>query len=307
MGRLGILGLPFPGQPFRPDSIGHTSSSSKFETPEESRIEDAYRIRAIRKTLETDHPLIDRSAAANLAERLDYASNGAKRPDSMACSLYMGGQRVRIGGALWKLAVEPQWGPASVFTAIPRGWEFTPEQLNDVSPIALMEEFRSALNRDGAAEADGYLAAFLHGEFEPNRQVYQLHLHGLAAGSMIEVLERLKQRASYKSTRPTNSAEAETVRQRLSISRKPLTNLPGRVTYCIQSFWPARRIGSVDDQGTVKRGRQKRRIPEPFHTQVLLWLDKWNLENISVLRNLSVTKNGLIVASGNPYTKKEKS
>ena len=80
------------------------------------------------------------------------------------------------------------------------------------------------------------------------------------------------------------------------MSKKPLFNLPEPLTYVVQSSYPHRPT-FVDKDGELRRGTRKRRIPEPYHTQWLLWMDRWSIDDMLLLSGLRVTRSGFQVAS----------
>jgi hypothetical protein len=110
---------------------------------------------------------------------------------------------------------------------------------------------------------------------------------------MIPVVDSLRTLPNYRSTRTLPNGEWSPVFRRVWIRRKPLFNLPDPLAYLVQSFWPSRPV-YISDDGKRRRVREKRRIPEPYHSQVLLWLDQWRLVDLTLMIGLRVTKSGLI-------------
>lgn len=178
------------------------------------------------------------------------------------------------------------------FTIIPLTWEVPQDQLDGINPKLLLLTFIAALYGNGAAGAKDWLIAFIHGECDPVAGVYRLHLHGLASDDMIEVVDRLRKLPNYATRRFLADGSPSPVYRRVRIERKPLTNLPAPITYLMQSFWPSRPV-IINEDGRRVRSRVKQRIAEPYHSQVLLWLDKWGLDDLTVMIGLRVTKNGL--------------
>lgn len=222
--------------------------------------------------------------ARRLAKRLDYKGRGKKPPKSISSSAYMRRLRNRIFSQIWRLVTKYS-GRVTTFTAIKRGWEFTPKELAGVNLEKLLNGFLSDLNRRGAGQAEGWLIAFIHGEFETPAHIYRLHVHGIAAGAMIDVVDRLRKGRKYK-YRPGDS-----VRFRVRIDRKQLTHLPHPLTYCFKSYWPWKHV--VIGTNGKRRTRRHKRIPEPYHTQVLLFFDKHVPGDFVVLKHLSVSKGQL--------------
>ena len=168
--------------------------------------------------------------------------------------------------------MEPAGAQVATFTLISRTWEFDRPGLDGADAPAMLAWLRTELNRQGAAEADGWLVAFIHGEWEPNAGVYRLHVHGVGAGGMLTVADALRRRPHFAS--PDIGQPPDVVEHRVVLPRKPLEHLPHALSYLLKSYRPEKWIGVVDDLGTVRRVRRSRRIGEPHRTQVLLWLDQ---------------------------------
>lgn len=288
MGRLSISSLPYPPETYRISRLTDGPSGRPiFETRMDTRAEDCHRATSLAKAV-SQHPSDDPTAALDLARRLASAQSCDRR--TLASSRYMRRVRLRLIGALWPLIARGPWTPNEVssFTAIPRGWSFSPGTLETADPQKLLSRLRSQLNRAGAKDADGFLIAHLHGECEPQDRRYQLHAHGIAAGGMIAVLDRLRATPSYTSD--------GLVRGRMHISRKPLRDIPYPLGYPFKSYWPCRRIGMVGGEGLIKRQRGHHRIPEPYHSQVLLWLDRWSASDLTLLMNLRVGRDGFVAS-----------
>jgi hypothetical protein len=199
--------------------------------------------------------------------------------------------RNRIFSQLWKL-VDAYPGLVTTFTAIKRGWEFTPEQLLDADLDKLLAGFLSDLNRRGAANATGWLIAFVHGEYETPTGLFRLHLHGVVADGMMAVLEKLRAGPMYK------HEAGDIVRVRLRINRKPLTNLPYPLTYCLKGYWPWKHV--ILGANGKRRTRRHKRIPEPYHTLVLLFLDRLSINDLVVVKHLHVRRGQLKCSRSKP-------
>ena len=287
MARLDVSRLPNPPAGYRIDRLpAGPEGTAIFETRGASRDEDDLRARRLRSSAPS--PLVNNDAAAELANCLaGPISQCDGRPPS---SRYMRKFRIQIIGHLWRLIEDEGWQREGVtaFTVLPRGWEFTPETLHQADPRRLLDRLRGQLKRAGSGDADGFLIASIHGEFDPEEKIYRLHAHGFAAGGMIGVLDGLRTLPAY---RPRPSVTVP-----MQIRRKPLDNLPYPLGYPFKGYWPSRRIGPVGDTGTIKRQRGHHRIPEPYHSQVLLWLDRWSVADMTLLMNLRVGPAGLVAS-----------
>ena len=265
---------------------------SGLETKGECKKQLAIRVTGLRRPLTMDSELIDPDEAERLAEQLKHSEQTGRCSISLVDNLYMRMLRIRIAG--WLLLLLSRMGAlsATVFTIVPKSWEFTPEELEGADPLRLLAAFRSALYAKGAAAIDGWLIAFIHGEFDPVARMYRLHLHGLCSLTMVKAIDALRKDPNYKAERLLPNGEWNPVYRRVWVARKPLTNLARTLSYLVQSFWPSRPI-YVSADGKRRRVRDKQRIPEPYHSQVLLWLDRYRLRDLTLMIGLRVTTSGL--------------
>ena len=289
-------GFRVPEAPYRAsrDAPKDLPDNKRFDTPAKCKTECSIRAKGLLRPIVLKSPLIHPLRARVLAKELERSANKGDYPYSLACSLFMGWFRYRLIGALWKLYAEQlHVGRPQTFTIIPRAWEFTPEQLMDEDPRRLMASLRTILYNKGARDADGWLVAYLHGEFDPIARVYRLHVHGLASPTMIQVVKRLREIPQFKTRRLDPKGKPEAIYRPVRIKWKPLTDIPAPLSYVAQSFWPSRAI-YVDQYGKNRRQKLKRRIPEPYHSQVLLWLDRWHVNDLMLRIHIPVS-NGCLV------------
>lgn len=285
-----ITKLPRPPKGFRPGKGKHRKfGGAGFETKEDAEREDDKRARLIRTA---KGKLVTKSAkheAKMLASRLE---DRRQPPASLASQRYMRKHRARVAGWLWWLHCNPDLPQCAFFTILPDRWRIAAEDLALIDPNALLEGLRADINRVLPKGIGGYLFACLHGEFVESVTggYFDIHVHGLACGRFVAAIDSLRHRPKYhpKSwSKPGDRAKFPRVR----VSRGPLTNLPKPMTYCVQAFWPAK---AMTKRGSIKTQRgQRRRIPEPFHTQLLIWLDRWKLQDITLLMGIRATKKGL--------------
>lgn len=106
MSRRSITDLPDPEERYRPDRAPpYGKKKQKFPILTNARAENLKRAKLIRKACKKPTNLFNRDAALALADRLEKSANGDEIA-SLACKVYMGRIRIKIGGALWKLADE---------------------------------------------------------------------------------------------------------------------------------------------------------------------------------------------------------
>lgn len=182
---------------------------------------------------------------------------------------------------------------AKAITIIPHNAERKPHQLMDLDPNRLKDALAAALYAQGAAKASGWVILFLHGEHEPKGNCFRPHFHGYAYGEMVGVVRRLRELPNYKTCKFGKDGKINAVYRPVQVKQKRPRNFRRQIAYRLQSYWPAKAI-IISDDGLLKRARRKRRISEPYHSQVLLWLDRWKLADLTLMIGVRVTKTGLI-------------
>lgn len=71
-----------------------------------------------------------------------------------------------------------------------------------------------------------------------------------------------------------------TLKVRTPLRIDPLHDAPRQVSYVLQSWWPSRPV-VMTDRG-LKRVRAKGRIPEPYHSEYLVWLHRQTMSGMRV-------------------------
>lgn len=294
MPRSSIADLPKPDPRYRPDKLACRDPGAKpFETRAQCEAEDALRAKQLRDLANARSMLIDRAAALELANKIDPARRPkGKLPPTLASSSRMRQHRIRTGN-IWQFATEND-EQFTTFTLMPKTPVVDPADLITLEAPRVMGSLRTDLNRAGADCASGWVIAFLHGEYESETGKFRLHYHGVATGEMIDVIDRLRDQKKYERSIGTDGAAVGSAP--VLIARKALTDPGGAIAYALKSYWPCMRTGPVGDSGECKRNTFVARIPEPFHSMVLLWLHRWELKDIALLYGIYATKQGLRVS-----------
>lgn len=291
MSGKGITKLLSPPAPYLLDQYTEREDGKiRFETMYAAEREDLCRNKLLVSSAYRAPGQLDANAALRLAKKHEDAVLHDEIYESPASSLFMREKRLRIGGWLWKLRDDYPGLPQALCTLISKWWEVPAEDFCLFDPAAFFKRFRNSLRRYGSREADGYIAGGLHCEFVPETRVFRFHLHLIAAGGMIDVIERMRKSPQLRGYVDCLGDKVE-VKRAIKIQRD-LSNYPDPLTYAFQAFCPVRVFGSPGT-GEMRGGR--RRIPEPYHSIYLLWLDRYRLEDLTILVGLRVTKAGLIV------------
>ncbi len=180
--------------------------------------------------------------------------------------------------------------PACTFTAVPEGSSVPLGQLLDFDPARYMASFRQHVNRVIAIMAnkpDGILFACLQGAYDPATETYPIHLHGSATGGMIQAVDGLRQLKKYAPAEPWDGRDAANTP--IVMSRGPLTNMPAPLTYILKRYWPKRETYMGSDGRWKAYSHPVQRIPEPAHSEYLMFLDSHRLEELTLLMGMHTT------------------
>lgn len=226
-----------------------------FETEEFARSEDSVRVKML-------------SDGAQLPEVRDLRSRLQKglllrKPEpTLASCLFMREVRFETINGLLDFIEDVPNERLRVVTVINRQWRIGAAELLQTPPSKIKGQFRTHLNRAKVSAMPGPLVGFLHGEFEPRRETYQLHYHLLTTKQKAQgIFENLRGRWGYENT-ATGACP---------IKRQEIEDRPKQLSYLLKSYWPQRPVYKV--KGRIKRRRSAQRIVSPHHTLALLWLD----------------------------------
>ena len=171
-----------------------------------------------------------------------------------------------------------------LYTVIPASWRVDGPTLHTKDPKKLLRQFRTQLNRAGLSALDGWLIAFVHGDYDKTYDIFQLHLHVLVVGEKVHALQGLRELRIYK---PSAHVKRPIVRKRLKAPARQISY------YLAQDFWPSKPTVLVRD--VPVRVRERKRIPEPRHAEVLMWLDRQRFADLVWLHGCRITGKRLVV------------
>lgn len=264
-----------------------------IEKVQAARAEDRLRAQRLSWPSVQSSDIVDADKAVALSDVLLAASDGKVIPATMASATYLRRQRIKLASSLWQFLDERPLA-AATFTLLSKDWQVPVDELEKADPRRVLNGCRSDLIRQGAGSADGAIIMANDGQFEPNRKIYGLHVHGVAVGEeMIRSIDSLRGLAKYRPVKA--SAAVAGISRPVRISREPLQNLPHPLTYLLKSYWPCRWAPDSDEEQQRKE-RRKRRIPEPYHSQLLLWLNQWRLSDMTLMIGMYVGATGFALS-----------
>lgn len=293
--------MPFPANQCRIDLY-----SRDFETPEQAAAEDTLRAKALRKqaadcratAITARKQRADRmqrraKRLEALADRLDPALS-PHAPQSLASSRCMRDLRIRLIGGVWKLVDEDRTGRLCRYDIAKPSWRQTPKEFRKETPIRLTAKLRAdllraarSIGKKGVGDCDGFLIAFLHGEhiqFAEGGEAFHPHFHVVATGDWIDVVEAMRGQRGYQ-----RSSKSDPLPIR---ARRKIDDVPYALSYLLKGYWPGKWRGEVSGVGTERRSRKHRRIPEPHHSNLLLWLDQYKPADLILMMGVRLGRNG---------------
>jgi len=181
--------------------------------------------------------------------------------------------RLRYGGALLELIENKPNLNVGLFTAIHPSWTFPASWLLEGDARKIKSQLRTHLNRAGVTTAPGFFFAYLHGEYEPISQVFQLHFHGICAGEKLSAFTNVRNKQDYVRT--------FTIYRPIVINQ--IEDRARQVSYLMQSFWPQKARAP-----SGRRQRDGQRIQEPYQSLYLLWLKKCRLSDLCLLNGVRI-------------------
>ena len=130
-------------------------------------------------------------------------------------------------------------------------------ELATLEPRKLLTRYRRQFERAGIDKATSFIIAYLDGEWDDGRQLYQPHLHAITWRVDPSTLKALVDKW------PTD------IKVRVKKRLEPIDDLPRVVAYLDKTFWPSVARAN-NDLGLHPHG--KRRPIRNIEVEILLWL-----------------------------------
>jgi len=195
-----------------------------------------------------------------------------------------------------RTATAPGSCPYAVFTVVPEDWSVLLGTLYLVDPRRLLAAFRQHLYRSAmglGVGLEGQLFVGVHGAYDPATKTFPLHLHGMARGGMIPIVDGLRKLGKYRPAQQGDGRDAANTPVRISVG--PLSNMPDPLTYFLKKYWPARET-YVDEHGVRRAyGGKHKGISGPAYIEYLQFFHRWRLEDLTMSMGMHATQNGIIL------------
>lgn len=281
MAGLGFEDLPWPKRRYRVDLL-----DPEFDTRAENKGEDAMRANRLRSQ-SAKHGGEWGERASALADRLDPTIT-PRPPRSLASARHMRKLRIRITGALLKVTESDRTGRVYRYDIIKPSWACDLNEMIDHNPRRMLLSLRADILRKAQLPLRGFLFAAHHNEFDPTTGLFQCHAHILVSGDYIDRIEALRKLRTYR----PNPAVRRPIR-----ARRNLADLPHALSYLVKSYIPSRPTLPLGANGADKRPRQGQRLPEPWHSEWLLWADRWSIDDMTLRMGMRVSRDGFRVSN----------
>lgn len=276
MAGLGIQDLPWPKRRYRVDLL-----DPEFDPREKGSVEDRTRASRLRSQAAIRGGRWAHRALA-LADRLDPALS-RRPPRSLASYRYMRKLRIRLTGELVRITEADLTGQVCRYDIVRSSWACNLDEMIGHDPRQPLLSLRADVLRGAQRPLRGFVFAGHHNEFDPTTALLQPHGHILASGDYVERIEALRRFPAY---RPTPAV-------RIPIrARRQLTDLPHALSYLVKSYIPSRPTLPLGSDGAAKRPRQGQRLREPWHSEWLLWADRWSIDDITLRMGMRVGRDG---------------
>lgn len=155
----------------------------------------------------------DQSAIAlEIEQGLDDMLENDEPFRSLASAAYVNSNQRNLSGQLWKLGHSVGYEDRT-FTLLPNSWEIPAWKLPYVDASKKVDALYHLLREYGGKDASGYLVAGLHGEYYEPEGTYHLHMHGVAFGEMIDVVDNLRKARDFiRLEEPTDTKKKPSTR-----------------------------------------------------------------------------------------------
>lgn len=155
-------------------------------------------------------------------------------------------------------------------TLVHQSWIIPAGELDKLHPRTITDKLRKQFQRMGFT---GIIIGGIDGSYDPDLEVWFIHVHLIVEGLTKEMVEK------FRDLYPASE------RIPVPVMAGPVNEAARQFSYVCKSFWNWRHR-YVDDEGHYNTVEKKRRVPEPHHTEYLLWLDRFAVSDLMLLVGL---------------------
>ena len=273
-----LLKLPLPQKRYDPArktkkaSAGDRGDKWQLESEAACAAEDIKRAQLLcRSARSMDDPKIKAEAMA-LAEILGEGADSNRCSSTLASSLYWRELRRNIIGNLLAFIDRHVTGDLYLFTIISPHWEIPGGKLLSTELKQIVKSLENDLRRVRGSNESHFIFAVIHGQYDPIRNVYSIHFHGIACEAAIESVRSLRTLKCYK--------KSDFIAK--PIVTEKIYDLPRVLSYCLQTYWDQKNY-MCSDTGEVRRRSLKSRITGLSHSLYLLKMHDSELSDLILM------------------------
>jgi hypothetical protein len=259
------------------DTTQPLGAKLQFETIEDAQAEDKFRNKSL-----LSHGSRD---ALALAAEMVSAEEEDKILISLISSQYNRQLRRKLIPLLLKLFATFPKGDVRAFTLVIPPWWIKENRLNSITAQRLKRSFRKLLERAGMLALDGAVFACLHVEYVGDG--FQFHFHGVVAGEKIHALKRV----GTLTAKHRRKVKHPLVVSGFDHKPDPLKELASWLGYAMRIY--CNHKPKFTNKAGVERKRIKSmRVPEPAHSEILLWQAKQNPHHVLFFSGMALKSFG---------------
>jgi hypothetical protein len=150
------------------------------------------------------------------------------------------------------------------------------------------------LNRNGLKSACGVGWFVIDGEYDSEKGLLCLHLHRVTTGGITDVVEQPRELSKFQSYTSLRLAKP-VKRTPIKCQMVDASELPQTLAYVLKPAW-WRRDSFVNKKGEIKHCK-RRALPDEVQARWLLWMNRWTVNDISMLFGMFVVDRQLRIST----------
>lgn len=270
-----------------------------FETESLAVTYDMHRITSLERALKNSNLWFYHEKIENLIRRLELVTNddladflNEIESRSLASKVLARDVRRGVSGAIFSYLQSHPYEEIGAVTLIDCKHIVKTRRLVNLDLSEWTRETKRQVYQRLPSGWKGSLFAFWEGEYEPNREQWQFHLHMIATD---DVLAAVRQYAA--DITPTIIANSDTVKKPChydDMAGKSDRELLSWITYMLKLDPKARLISMPDIEGKTKRAGRPHHMSDAVKACYWLFLDSKTIRDLIILIGVKPGKNGFI-------------
>jgi hypothetical protein len=144
--------------------------------------------------------------------------------------------------------------------------------------------------RAGVSRAAGWAYLVLDTEYIEHLDAYAFHAHVATKGAVAGVVSNLRERRAFD----WESAAHGLAKRPIQLKRVLMGQEARTINYLVKTFHGKRVY--VEENGEYVRTGRRVAIPEPRHSEYLMWLSRWKIEDFVLGVHLYFSTDRLLIS-----------